>query len=180
MDNKSKISYVSNVLRSFCDVRSSLLIRNTIICVAIVVFCLFFVVGYNRPYIENMSYNDPLLTWPLLAFVFVVVLAAMATVIWSMTLTARHGTFADKQSNNIPLRRIVICVAGFVALLMLITFLAGSSGEILINGAAYSKTFWLKVADMFIVTSGTMIIMALALVVYSSLKNKTPTLRRHA
>jgi hypothetical protein len=73
-----------------------------------------------------------------------------------------HGLHNRRQGadiiNGVPAGRIGWCVAiGFV-LLLLVTFLLGSSKPIVTNGELFTDVFWLKTTDMFIYTSILLII----------------------
>ena len=64
----------------------------------------------------------------------------------------------DDIINGVPAGRIGWCVAiGFV-LLLVVTFLLGSSKPIVTNGERFTDVFWLKTTDMFIYTSILLII----------------------
>jgi len=57
-------------------------------------------------------------------------------------------------------------------LLLVLTFLFGSSAPMTINGKQYAQTLWLKTADMFIFTALAMLVAAIAAVAYSSLNKR--------
>ena len=75
--------------------------------------------------------------------------------VWHGLHNRRQG---DDIINGVPAGRIGWCVAiGFV-LLLLVTFLLGSSKPIVTNGELFTDVFWLKTTDMFIYTSILLII----------------------
>lgn len=150
--------------------KSSISVRNVIIAVAAVIFGLFFIIGFNRPYIENANFNDPLFTWPLLAFVALLLLAAIGIVVWSVVLSVKRGDFASSHDNLVPVRKISLTVAGGTFLLLLITFVVGSSHELVINGDTFTNVFWLKAANMFTVSSVVLVVIASLILIYSSIK----------
>ena len=57
-------------------------------------------------------------------------------------------------------------------LLALLTFLLGSSAPMHVNGQLFDNGFWLRAADMFIVTSGVMLLAGGIVYAYSELRNK--------
>ncbi len=60
--------------------------------------------------------------------------------------------------NGIPVRRIFrITWIGTLAVLLL-TFLLGGSAPMLINGEYYADWLWLKLSDMFVITSLLMLV----------------------
>jgi hypothetical protein len=60
--------------------------------------------------------------------------------------------------------------AGLLVVTLLLTFLFGSDQPLLINGQWFRDTFWLKLADMFILTTMVMLVLAVVGVVIESLK----------
>jgi protein-S-isoprenylcysteine O-methyltransferase Ste14 len=74
--------------------------------------------------------------------------------------------------NNVPAARIAYIISGSVVLLLVLTFLLGSSAPMTINGEQYAQTLWLKTADMFIYTALIMLIAAIVAVAYTSLNIK--------
>jgi hypothetical protein len=76
----------------------------------------------------------------------------------------------DRVVNNIPVRRISLTVGIGTFVMMLVTFVLGSSAPMKINGATYSDAFWLRMSDMFIVTSLLLIFAAIGAVVYGATK----------
>jgi hypothetical protein len=106
-----------------------------------------------------------------LILTYLVVLAAVGTVVWAMVRRwLLHDRSADT-SNGIPSRKIAIGVGAFLLLCLLITFLVGSSNPLFINGKSFDSYLWLKAADMFIFTSLTLLIAAVILVVCSNVRN---------
>ena len=99
--------------------------------------------------------------------------------VWHGLRTRRKG---DDIINGVPAGRIGWCVAiGFV-LLLVVTFLLGSSKPIVTNGERFTNVFWLKTTDMFIYTSILLIIgcFVSAIVVTSSMDTEKGLLRQMA
>ncbi len=135
--------------------------------VTAVVFGLFYLIGYDRPFEENPQFTAPLLTNILLVFVVLVFIAALVLGIWTLTVSIRRKKGEGKVVNGVPVAKIAYCTAGFTVVLLLLTFLLGSSSPLSINGASYTETFWLKTADMFVNTAIVLILIAIGCTLWS-------------
>ena len=85
--------------------------------------------------------------------VYALLAAAIGIAVWS----AVHGVRTHERSKD-PLasRRtsmIGYATAALVAVVLLLTFLTGSTKPVVSNGQPFTDTFWLRVTDMFIFTS---------------------------
>lgn len=136
----------------------------------VVVFALFWLIGYDRPFDEDGNFNAPLFTDVLLVFMLLLTAGACVVAAWSAIRSNKTSGGGERVVNNIPVRKIGRCVTGGTALTLILTFLLGSSTPMRINGASYADTFWLKVSDMFVATSLLMIVAAVAAVVYGATK----------
>ena len=67
---------------------------------------------------------------------------------------------------------VVLATLVGTLLLALLTFLLGSSAPMHVNGQLFDNGFWLRAADMFIVTSGVMLLAGGIVYAYSELRNK--------
>lgn len=141
-----------------------------IAAVTMVIFLLFWLVGYDRPYEDDPNFTAPLFTNALLLLMYIVLVAAVVVVAWSMARGFKTSGGRQTRFNNIPTRRISLCVSAGTIVLMLLTFALGSSQPMRINGANYTDAFWLKVSDMFIFTSGLLIVAAIVAVAYGATK----------
>ena len=70
--------------------------------------------------------------------------------------------------NGIPVRRIFrITWIGTLAVLLL-TFFLGGSAPMLINGENYADWLWLKLSDMFVITSLLMLVAGIGAVCFGA------------
>ena len=136
----------------------------------VVIFALFWLIGYDRPFEEDGNFNAPLFTDVLLVFMLLLTAGACGVAVWSAIRSNKTSGGGERVVNNIPVRKIGRCVTGGTALALVLTFLLGSATPMRINGASYADTFWLKVSDMFVATSLLMIVAAVAAVVYGATK----------
>lgn len=136
----------------------------------VVVFALFWLVGFSRPYIDDPNFNAPLFTDLLLVTGYLLLALAIGIAVWAVMKSARTLGKGDRFVNNIPVRRISLSVWIGTFVLMLLVFALGSSSPLKINGATYSDGFWLRMSDMFIITSLLLIVAAIASVIYGATK----------
>lgn len=134
--------------------------------VTAVVFALFYLVGYDMPYVFDPDYNAPLLTDIVLIFIYLMVVGAVGVLVFSLYKAAKIRS-AEKVVNGIPVARIKRWSAmAFVAMLVL-AYVAGSADPLSVNGKTFSDATWLKVADMFIYTVFAMLLAAVVAVAVS-------------
>ena len=96
----------------------------------------------------------------LLYVVYLLLGVVTGLTVWS----AVHRLLTDKRTKEptrgVPARTIAYGVAGVLLLIMVLTFLVGSSNPMLINGEWFKDTFWLKLTDMFIFTTIILLVLA--------------------
>ena len=122
-----------------------------LIGLAVLVFGLFFLVGYDMPFEENPDFNAPLFTDVLIVLMWLFLIGGVGLAVYSMIRDYR-GAKSEAVVNGVPVRRIFrITWLGTLAILVL-SFLLGSSDSMLINGENYADWIWLKLSDMFVIT----------------------------
>ena len=138
-----------------------------LIALAVLVFGLFFLVGYDMPFEENPDFNAPLFTDVLIGLMWLFLVGGIGLAIYSMWKDYR-GSRSEAMVNGVPVRRIFrITWIGLLALLVL-TFALGSSAPMLINGENYADWLWLKLSDMFVITSLLMLLAGMGAVIFGA------------
>ena len=138
-----------------------------LIALAVLVFGLFFLVGYDMPFEENPDFNAPLFTDVLIGLMWLFLVGGIGLAIYSMWKDY-SGSRSEAVVNGVPVRRIFrITWIGLLALLVL-TFALGSSAPMLINGENYADWLWLKLSDMFVITSLLMLLAGMGAVIFGA------------
>ena len=138
-----------------------------LIALAVLLFGLFFLVGYDMPFEENPDFNAPLFTDVLICLMWLFLVGGIGLAIYSMWKDYR-GSRSEAVVNGVPVRRIFrITWIGLLALLVL-TFALGSSAPMLINGENYADWLWLKLSDMFVITSLLMLLAGMGAVIFGA------------
>ena len=138
-----------------------------LIALAVLVFGLFFLVGYDMPFEENPDFNAPLFTDVLIGLMWLFLVGGIGVAIYSRWKDYR-GSRSEAVVNGVPVRRIFrITWIGLLALLVL-TFALGSSAPMLINGENYADWLWLKLSDMFVITSLLMLLAGMGAVIFGA------------
>ena len=138
-----------------------------LIALAVLVFGLFFLVGYDMPFEENPDFNAPLFTDVLIGLMWLFLVGGIGLAIYSMWKDYR-GSRSEAVVNGVPVRRIFrITWIGLLALLVL-TFALGFSAPMLINGENYADWLWLKLSDMFVITSLLMLLAGMGAVIFGA------------
>jgi hypothetical protein len=110
----------------------------------------------------------------ILVALYVLTAVTVILAVWS----AVHGmTARDAQLLPRERRLRYTAVYGSVGLslvVMLATFLLGSSEPVVVNGQPFTNTFWLKVSDMFVNTAILLIIICFAIVAVAKFRRSTP------
>lgn len=151
--------------------RLSARILMVLVGIIAVVFCAFFLIGYDNPYEENPAFNAPRLTNLIIILSYLLIIGTLALTVFSLVMAYRNRNKSAAVVNNVPAARIAYIISGGVVALLILTFLFGSSAPMVINGEQYTQTLWLKTADMFIFTAIAMLVVAIAAVAYSSIKH---------
>lgn len=136
--------------------------------IAGVVFVAFWTIGFDMPYLDNPSMNAPLLTGLLLGLTEVFVIAALVVAIWAVIRSMRNSKDYTKNENGINAGRIQLCVFIGTVVVLLLTFILGSSSTLRVNGKLYSDWFWLKTSDMFVWSSVILLVLAILAVVFGT------------
>ena len=141
-------------------------IRIGLVTVSAVVFIAFWLVGYDLPYEEDADFNAPLLTDLLLGYTYLLLTVAIGVTAYSAIHGIRTRGRQSNTENGVPAGRITIATWGVTVLLLAITFALGSTGPIKVNGQDFGEAIWLRLSDMFIVSAGVMILLAIAAVAF--------------
>lgn len=70
--------------------RLSRIILVVLVALTVVVFGLFWLVGFNMPFIDDPKFNAPLLTDVVIFFVYLMLFLAIAAIVLSMSGWARR------------------------------------------------------------------------------------------
>ncbi len=147
---------------------------SRVLCVIITLVCLlfalFWLVGYNRPYEDDPNFSDPLFTDVIIVFMEFLVVATACCAVWSLVRGLKIRGKGEKQENNVPVKKIGYSVAAGTALLLILTFLLGSSDPMSVNGVPYTQVFWLKAADMLITSSLVLMAVAVGSMIFGATK----------
>lgn len=152
-------------------VRAEKISKRVLYClVAIIfaVFSLFFFCDFDRPFIDNPDFNDPLLTDVVLLLMGLMVVCGLVFALCSMFLSWKKRGKDNGIYNHISVRRNAYLVGGGTLFLLLVTFILGNSHPIQVNGEEYSHSVWLKMADMFIYSGIILICVAIIVLMVSA------------
>lgn len=144
----------------------SRLVLYILAVVAVLVFCAFYFIGYDNQYEENPVFNAPMLTGVLVGFLIMLVVIALAVSVLAVMIGLKERDRGDAVVNGIHVARNCYLVAAFTLMVMLLAFMSGSSSGIIVNGKVFTNVMWLKVADMFVISSLVMILAALGAIAF--------------
>ena len=137
-----------------------------LIAISAVVFIAFWSVGYDMPYEEDADFNAPLLTDMLLGYIYLMVVVAIGVTAYSVVHGIRTRGRQGFSENGVAAGRIAIATWIFTVLLLVISFALGSTEPIKVNGKDFCEGIWLRLSDMFIISSGVMILLAILAVTF--------------
>ncbi|MDD5861693.1 MAG: hypothetical protein PUD15_03910 [Prevotella sp.] len=163
-----KFAFHRQDLRRMFAERLSQRVFYGLLGLAVIIFGLFYLVGYDRPFEDDYSFNDPLFTNAVLILMDVLLVAAIIVAAASGYRLWRQRSKANGTDNHIPVRKIRLWTWSSTGVCLLLTLLVGGSSPMRINGAWYTDTLWLKVSDMFILTSIILLLAAVGTVIYGS------------
>ena len=134
-----------------------------LIGVIVVLFALFWIIGYDMPYDDNPDYSAPLLTDALIWFMIVLTFATLGLAVLGAVNGVRKNKGENVVVNNVSVAVVVGTVLSFV-----LTYALSSTDALMVNGECFTDTFWLRTAGMFIGTSLLLIVVAVGAIVYGS------------
>ena len=137
-----------------------------LIAISAVVFIAFWSVGYDMPYEEDADFNAPLLTDMLLGFIYLLTVVAIGVTVYSIVHGIKTRGRQSLTENGVPAGRITIITWGVTFALLASTFALGSTDPIKVNGKDFCEGIWLRLSDMFIISSGVMILLAILAVAF--------------
>ncbi len=105
-------------------------------------------------------YESPLFVELLLDGIYLLLIAVVGLTAWSALRTVRLRKGQDGEE-RIPARGIAWGVAALLVLTLSATALLADTTPLTINGKTFSDTFWLRVSDMLINTSGVLMLVAI-------------------
>jgi len=151
--------------------RVSSLVYYVLLAVGTVVICLFYLIGYDTPFWADPQFNEPQLTDVLLIYILLLAEGVLVAVTIAFVMGLRISDRVVYDSNRLPVRRISVLTSLLPVVCMVVSFIAGSSWPVPVNGKPYTEMWWLKATDMFIWTIAVLIFVALALVVESRIRH---------
>lgn len=137
-----------------------------LIAISAVIFLAFWMVGYDMPYEEDADFNAPLLTDMLLGYIYLMVVVAIGVTAYSVVHGIRTRGRQGYSENGVAAGHITIATWVFTVLLLVISFALGSTEPIKVNGKDFCEGIWLRLSDMFIISSGVMILLAILAVAF--------------
>lgn len=143
-------------------------------------FALYYLIGYDQPYVENPDFNEPLLTTTLLLFMYTLLATTVGIGVWSILRETKRRRSESKVSNGIPTSLISRCVAGGTLMVFVLTFVSGSTQPLMTNGKSFTDGMLLRMADQFINTSILLLIAAVLAVAFGMTRYYRKQKREHA
>lgn len=157
--------------RKWIPERGSQRVLFVIVAITAVVFAAYYLFGFNHPFAEDPDFNEPRLTNVLLGLMAAVGIFAIATLVWAIIVAVRRHKQQDRVVNRVPVALISSVVVAATVGILVIAFLIGSSQGVEVNGKQYDDALWLRTADMFVIASVAMIVLAVGLVAFASIKS---------
>lgn len=151
--------------------RGSQRVLFAIIAVTAVVFALFYLIGFNHPFPDDPDFNEPRLTDVLLWLMAGVVLFALCTAIWAVVVAVKRRKNQARVVNRIPVAVISLVVVAVTVAILVVAFLLGSSQVVEVNGKQFADALWLRTADMFVIASVAMVVLAVLLVAFATVRS---------
>ena len=154
-------------LKSWGTERLSQRLLYILVGVSAVVFALFYLVGYDLPFDENPDFNAPLFTDVLIFLMWLFLIGGIGLAVYSMVKDYRSSR-SEAVVNGVPVRHIFRITWLTLLAVLILTFLLGGSDPMLINGENYADWLWLKLSDMFVITSLLMLLAGIGAVCFGA------------
>ena len=148
--------------------RISQRILYVIIALSAIVFLAFYLIGFDTPFADDSSFKAPMLTDVLLGFMWFLLCIAIVTSVFAVVRGVQRANRSEGVTNGIPARKITYTTYGVTALLLVLTFVFGSTQSMLVNGQTFADSFWLRMSDMFVNTSLLLLVLAAGVVLFGA------------
>lgn len=148
--------------------RISQRILYVIIALSAIVFLAFYLIGFDTPFADDSSFKAPMLTDVLLGFMWFLLCIAIVTSVFAVVRGVQRANRSEGVTNGIPARKITYATYGVTALLLVLTFVFGSTQSMLVNGQTFADSFWLRMSDMFVNTSLLLLVLAAGVVLFGA------------
>lgn len=150
----------TNRLAKMDEERISQRVLYVTVALAAVVFLAFYLVGFDTPFDAGTAFNAPLLTDVLLGFIWLLLAVAVVVSVVAVVRGVQKSNRNEGTTNGIPARKITLLTYGATALVLLLTFVFGSTQTMTVNGHAFTDGFWLRMSDMFVNSSLLLLVLA--------------------
>ena len=135
--------------------RISQRVLYVLIGLAVVLFGLYYVVGFDNRYTENPDFNEPLLTDWMLGFMYALLSASIAVALWALMREVRCRGNDGRNDNGIPVRLIGRCVAGGPVAVLALTFVLSSTQTLVMNGSVYRQVAFARGRSVYLHVGNT-------------------------
>ncbi len=144
-------------------------VLHVILGLTVVIFALFFLIGYHHPYAEDPDFIEPELTSALLVFMLAILALAVGVTLWAVVSSKRKRGTTQKTVNRVPVALISTAVSLGTLVIMVVAFLLGSTSVMSVNGQEYSQPVWLRATDMFVISALILMVLATTLVAVATI-----------
>ncbi len=148
--------------------RISQRVLYVIVALSAIVFLAFYLIGFDAPFTADSSFNAPLLTDVLLGFMWFLFAVTLIVSVVAVVRGVRRANQDEGVTNGIPARKITYITYGATALILLLTFVFGSTQAMVVNGQNFADTFWLRMSDMFVNSSLLLLVLAAGVVIFGA------------
>ena len=148
--------------------RISQRVLYVIVALSAIVFLAFYLIGFDAPFAADSSFNAPLLTDVLLGFMWFLFAVTLIVSVVAVVRGVRRANQNEGVTNGIPARKITYITYGATALILLLTFVFGSTRAMMVNGQNFADTFWLRMSDMFVNSSLLLLVLAAGVVIFGA------------
>ena len=142
-----------------------------VIAIIAIVFGAFYLIGFNLPFLEDPTFNAPLMTDAVIWLMVLLLIVLLCLVAWSYLMSHKKRKKNDSQ-HHIPARKLSRGIGFMTLILLVLSFVFGSTSAIKVNNEMYDSSFWLKTSDMLIFTSLVLMFIAATAIVLSVMKNR--------
>lgn len=159
------------MIKKLCNISSERISQRVfyvLIGVTVVVFGLFYLVGYEMPFDDNPDFNAPLFTDAVIALMCLLLVGAVAMAVCAMLHDYKLSARQESVVNGVPARKILRITWLSTLGVLVLSFALSSSTPMSVNGDNYADWLWLKVSDMFVITAMVLLAAAVGAVIFGA------------
>jgi len=119
-----------------------------------------------------IDYESPVYVSLVLYTIYALLLLAVGLTVWSVVRGLHRQGRGAGSEHGIVRSKLVLGTLALVVVVMVVSWLLGSTAPLTVNGQPYADAFWLRTSDMLIITPAVLIAVIGVLMVIAEIRRR--------